>query len=153
MVNDFIGDKAIPDLVIDILGQNKRFEDVSLYSVENQALYETRYSIMDKVMRDMTREVLNSSINTLVNQFMRQRATKYSRKAIVYDQKAADDLLEDPLESKLDPLSAVAKSIMDSLIKKTLTNMLKEDISDTHERGTLGNQYLIEASFISYFNQ
>lgn len=33
IVNDFIGDKAIPDLVIDILGQNSRYEDVSLYSV------------------------------------------------------------------------------------------------------------------------
>ena len=125
MVNDFIGDKAIPNLVIDILSRNQRFEDVSLYSVQNQALYETRYSIMDKVMRDMTREVLNSSINTLVSQFMRKRATKYTSKAIAYDQSKADDLLEDPFESRLDPLSAVAKSIMDSLIKKTLTNMLK----------------------------
>lgn len=31
--------------------------------------------------------------------------------------------------------------------------MIKEEISDTFERGTLGNEYLIEASFISYFNQ
>lgn len=71
---------------------------------------------MDKVIRDMTKEVLNASINTLVNQFMRQRATRYTRKAIDYDQNVADHLLEDPLESKLDPLSGVAKSIMDSLI-------------------------------------
>jgi len=83
---------------------------------------------------------------------MRKRATKYTNKAIAYDQRKADELIEDPLESRLDPLSAVAKSIMDSLIKKTLANMLKEDISDTFEKGTLGNQYLIEASFITYFN-
>lgn len=39
LITDVIGDKLIPDVIIEIIRKNKLYEDVSLYSVENQALY------------------------------------------------------------------------------------------------------------------
>lgn len=35
MVTNVIGDKLIPDILIEILRRNKLYEDVSLYSTEN----------------------------------------------------------------------------------------------------------------------
>jgi hypothetical protein len=63
----------LPDILIEILRHNNIYENVGLYSEQNQALYQTRQSIMDKVLKQMTREVMTASINHLVSQFMRDR--------------------------------------------------------------------------------
>ena len=63
----------LPDILIEILRHNNIYENVGLYSEQNQALYQTRQSIMDKVLKQMTREVMTASINQLVSQFMRDR--------------------------------------------------------------------------------
>ena len=67
MIDNVLETRLIPDLLIQIFRQNELMEDVGLYSAENQWLYQTRSSIMDKVLREMIREVVNASINTMVN--------------------------------------------------------------------------------------
>jgi hypothetical protein len=67
MVDRVIEDKLIPDLLISILRKNELFEDVGLYSAENQMLYSARSSIIDKVLRDMIRETVTASINTMIS--------------------------------------------------------------------------------------
>lgn len=71
MVERILEDYLIPDLLIQILRKNELFEDVGLYSSENQSLYQTRSSIMDKVLREMIRETVNDAINSMINQYMR----------------------------------------------------------------------------------
>lgn len=39
-------------------------------------LYSARSSIIDKVLRDMIRETITASINTMISQYMRKRALK-----------------------------------------------------------------------------
>ncbi len=73
MTSNFINDHMLPDILIEILRHNNIYENVGLYSEQNQALYQTRQSIMDKVLKQMTREVMTASINHLVSQFMRDR--------------------------------------------------------------------------------
>ena len=69
MIDNVLETRLIPDLLIWIFRQNELIEDFGLYSAENQWLYQTRSrsSIMDKVLKEMIREVFNSSINTMVN--------------------------------------------------------------------------------------
>lgn len=64
MTNNIMEDKLIPDLLIQLFRQNELYQDVGLYSAENQSLYATRNSIMDQVLRAMTREVISSAITS-----------------------------------------------------------------------------------------
>lgn len=57
----------IPQMIIEILKRNEINEDVGLYSQKNQVFYEVRLGILEKVMRQMTRECVNSTIDTLVS--------------------------------------------------------------------------------------
>ena len=77
------------------------FEDLGLYSSENQALYETRGSIMDKVLRKMTREVLSYTIDSLVSTYLRNRVL-------------TDD---DEYYSYIDPVAQASKSILDDVLR------------------------------------
>ena len=81
------------------------FEDVGLYSTENQALYETRSSIMDKVLRNMIREVLNSTIDTLISNYLRKRVL-------------TED--EDEYYSYLDPIQMASKSMLDNVMRQEI---------------------------------
>lgn len=64
-------DKMIPDILLEILRHNDITEEVGLYSVENQVLYTIRKNIMDKVVKDMAKEVLLGTIDTVVSGYLR----------------------------------------------------------------------------------
>ena len=66
----------IPDILLEILRHNNITEDVGLYSTDNKALYEIRKNIMDKVLLEMSREVLRETIDTVVSQYLRKRALR-----------------------------------------------------------------------------
>ena len=97
---------------------------------------------MDKVIKDMTKEVLLGTIDTVVSGYLRQRALKGGAEP------------EDPLDGKwLDPLALAAKSVMDGVLRKEIKGMLQEELSVVHpEKETVMKDYLLEASFIPYFN-
>jgi hypothetical protein len=106
MIERVLEDQLIPDIIIQILRKNDFMEDVGLYSAENQSLYETRNSIMEKVIREMIRETINSAINSMINNYMRNRMLKNDKE---------DD---EPLSVKsLDPLNRAARQIMDDFIR------------------------------------
>lgn len=141
MITNIIEDKLIPDLLIQLFRQNELYQDVGLYSAENQSLYQTRNSILDGVLREMAREVVNAAINTMVSQFMRKRAIGPAR----YEE-------EDVLDNYLDPLSLAAKSIMDDLIRWEIRFLLQDEMSNPNKPGSLLNEYIIEGSFYPWFN-
>jgi hypothetical protein len=135
-------DKMIPDILLEILRHNDITEEVSLYSVENQVMYTIRKNIMDKVVKDMTKEVLLGTIDTVVSQYLRQRALKGGKDP------------NDPLDGKyLDPLALAANSLMNDVLRKEIRGMLKNELGIVEDKqDTILKDYLLEASFIPYFN-
>ena len=113
---------------------------MGLYSTENKALFEIRKNIMDKILYEMTKEVLRDTIDTVVGQYIRKRAMKG---------------IEDPEDifdaKSLDPLAQATKSVMDGVLRKELTGLLKEELTEVGEE-TILKDYVLEASFIPYFN-
>ncbi len=55
MIETYIEDSFIPDLVLEILTKNRVYENVDLYSDENKILFQIRASIMERVLRDMVK--------------------------------------------------------------------------------------------------
>jgi len=55
IIETYIEDSFIPDLVLEILTKNRVYENVELYSDENKILFQIRASIMERVLRDMVK--------------------------------------------------------------------------------------------------
>ncbi len=58
MVDHYVEDVFIPDLLLEILSKNRVYENFDLYSDESRILYEIRGSYMDKVVREMIKETV-----------------------------------------------------------------------------------------------
>lgn len=128
MIDHYIEDVYIPDLLLEILTKNKVYENFDLYSDENKILYEVRYSIMEKVIRDMIKETVKTSTDNIVNRYLNKR----------FREKDVDER---------DPMSMVVKSLLDGVMKSQIQEMTKQSIQD------LSLDYLIEAQFNSLFNR
>ena len=50
MIDHYIEDVFIPDLILEILTKNRVYENVDLYSDENKILYQIRGDIMEKIV-------------------------------------------------------------------------------------------------------
>ena len=61
LIDHYIEDVFIPDLVLEILTKNRIYENVDLYSDENKILFQIRQDIMEKVVRDMTKQVVRNT--------------------------------------------------------------------------------------------
>lgn len=51
LVDAYIEDKFIPDIVLEIITKNRVYENVDLYSDENKVLYMVRQGIVERVVR------------------------------------------------------------------------------------------------------
>ena len=61
IIDHYIEDIFIPDLVLEILTKNRVYENVDLYSDENKILYQVRQDIMEKVVRNMVKDVVKTA--------------------------------------------------------------------------------------------
>jgi hypothetical protein len=113
MVERVIEDELIPDIIIAILKKNSFYDDVGLQSVENQSLYEARNSIVTSVLRVMIREVINDSVNSIINGYMRSRSLYIE----------PEDKNE-PLNNPVDPLSLAARQILDDFMRVEIKQIL-----------------------------
>lgn len=52
LINNYIEDTFIPDLVLEILTKNRIYENLDLYSVENRVLYMIRSDMIERIMRE-----------------------------------------------------------------------------------------------------
>lgn len=66
LVTNFLEDKMIPDLLIDILRKNEVYNNVGLHSSKAVAFLQTREEMLNKVLRKMIREQLMAAIDSLV---------------------------------------------------------------------------------------
>ena len=51
MIDHYIGDVFIPDIVLELLAKNRVYENFDLYSDENKIYYEVRGTMLDRVIR------------------------------------------------------------------------------------------------------
>ena len=58
MVDHYIEDVFIPDILLEILNKNRVYENFDLYSDENKMFYEIRGSMLDSICRDMIKEIV-----------------------------------------------------------------------------------------------
>ena len=61
MIDHYIEDVFIPDLVLEILTKNRVYENIDLYSDENKILFQIRQDIMEKVVREMTKQTVKQA--------------------------------------------------------------------------------------------
>ena len=61
MVDAYIEDQFIPDLVLEILTKNRVHENLDLYSTENKILFSIRQSIFDRVLKEQVLQVMRTA--------------------------------------------------------------------------------------------
>ena len=128
MIDHYIEDVFIPDLLLELLAKNKVYENFDLYSEENKILYEVRASYMDKIIREMVKDIVKTWTDNIVNRYLNKR----------YREKDTDER---------DPLSMVVVSLMNNVMKDQAKDIASKAI---HE---LSLDYLIQAQFYSLFNR
>ena len=128
MIDHYIGDVFIPDIVLELLAKNRVYENFDLYSDENKIFYEVRGSMLDRVIRDMLSEILNNTTEKIVNDDLRKR---YTQKDI----------------SERDPLRLATNSIFDGVLRAQMKVIAKDALD------ALVLEYLIESQFNSLLNR
>lgn len=58
MVDHYIEDVFLPDILLEILNKNRVYENFDLYSDENKIFYEIRGSMLDSICREMIKEIV-----------------------------------------------------------------------------------------------
>ncbi len=61
IVDRYIEDKFLPDLVLEIITKNRVHENLDLYSVQNRLLYDIRQSIFERVVRQMVKVAMREA--------------------------------------------------------------------------------------------
>lgn len=72
MVDHYIEDVFIPDILLEILNKNRVYENVDLYSDENKIFYEIRGSYLDTTCRAMIKDIVKTVTDDLVNHYLRK---------------------------------------------------------------------------------
>lgn len=58
LIDAYIEDTFLPDLILEIITKNRVYENIDLYSVENRVLYALRASIIEDVVRKEVRSTM-----------------------------------------------------------------------------------------------
>ncbi len=61
IVDRYIEDTFLPDLVLEIITKNRVHENLDLYSVQNRLLYDIRQSIFERVVRQMVKVAMREA--------------------------------------------------------------------------------------------
>lgn len=100
-----------------------------------------RQSIIEGVLRTMLREVLSTTIDSLVSQYMRKRVLSGPE-------------VTDPLENsvhRFNPVNLAARNMLDKIVREETVKLVKNEINHV-DKDSIMRDYLFEASFIPYFN-
>ena len=55
LIDNYVEDTFLPDLILEIITKNRVYENLDLYSVENRILYAIRATIIENVIRNEVR--------------------------------------------------------------------------------------------------
>jgi hypothetical protein len=73
LIDSYIEDTFLPDLILEIITKNRVYENLDLYSVENRLLYALRASILEDVVRKEVRAVMRVAQSSIVNEYLNKR--------------------------------------------------------------------------------
>jgi len=73
MVDHYIEDIFLPDILLEILSKNRVYENFELYSPENRILFEIWASYLDHVVWDFLKEIVKGVSDDIVNSYLRKR--------------------------------------------------------------------------------
>ena len=73
LIDNFIEDKFIPDLVLEILTKNRVHENLDLYSTENKLLFALRQTIFDAVIKNEVRHVMRAAQSQIIDEYLTRR--------------------------------------------------------------------------------
>jgi len=55
LIDNYVEDTFLPDLILEIITKNRVYENLDLYSVENRILYGIRATMIENVIRNEVR--------------------------------------------------------------------------------------------------
>lgn len=111
MVDHYIEDIFIPDILLEILSKNWVYENFELYSPESRILYEIWSSYLDTVVRSFLKDIVKGVSDDIVNSYLRK-------------------WFGDKNDNEWDPLRMVTTGIFDEVLKKEMRKIVQESISD-----------------------
>lgn len=109
MVDHYIEDIFIPDILLEILSKNWVYENFELYSPESWVLYEIRGSYLDTVVRQFLKEIVKGCSDEIVNSYLWKR-------------------FADKNDNERDPLRMVTNNMFDDVLKKEMRKIVSESI-------------------------
>jgi hypothetical protein len=106
LVDNYIEDTFIPDLVLEILTKNRVHENLDLYSMENKLLFALRQTIFDAVIKNEVKNVMRTAQSQIIDEYLTKRhLNKYAEER--------------------DPLNMAANSILDGILKTYTTDVVR----------------------------
>jgi hypothetical protein len=73
LVDSYIEDTFLPDLILEIITKNRVYENIDLYSAENRVLYALRASIIEDVIRKEVRSTMRVAQSQIVTEYLNKR--------------------------------------------------------------------------------
>jgi hypothetical protein len=55
LIDNYVEDTFLPDLILEIITKNRVYENLDLYSIENRILYSIRATMIENVIRNEVR--------------------------------------------------------------------------------------------------
>ena len=55
LIENYVEDTFLPDLILEIITKNRVYENLDLYSIENRILYAIRATMIENVIRNEVR--------------------------------------------------------------------------------------------------
>ncbi|EAR98142.1 IQ calmodulin-binding motif protein (macronuclear) [Tetrahymena thermophila SB210] len=134
LVKNYVEDKIVPDIVLEVLAYNKYNEDVHLYSTEYRTYLEIMDRIVQRVVRNEAQQVVKESTDNIVSGILRQRDN------------------QKPIEEK-DPMVLIARDIIINTIKQDCLEVAKDGVQeltfeymeDIHIRNLISSKYVTRA--------
>lgn len=119
MVDHYIEDVFIPDILLEILSKNRVYENFDLYSPENRVMYEIWGSYLDTVVWDFLKEIVKDTTDNIVSGYLRKW---FGEKDI----------------NERDPLRMVTQNLFDEVLREQIKLTVRESVE------TLSFEYMIE---------
>ncbi|KAL4495566.1 hypothetical protein ABPG72_020307 [Tetrahymena utriculariae] len=134
LIKNYVEDKIVPDIVLEVLAYNKYNEDVHLYSTEYRTYLEIMDRIVQRVVRNEAQQVVKESTDNIVSGILRQRDN------------------QKPVEEK-DPMVLIARDIIINTIKQDCLEVAKDSVQeltfeymeDIHVRNLISSKYVTGA--------
>ena len=125
LLEEFIEDNLLPDIILEIINTNFAYKDYSLYAPDYRILIQLADAIENKVIHSLCEEVVKDITRFIVNDYLRKRN-------------------EDQIVSKkFDALTMLVDEYSDIIIEKDLEILIKQIIKEE------ADDYLLDANMVN----